>query len=170
MKCRFVVLGDGKVYTTANELGSFLISKGVKFKQFSDDSFSYHFGTVFNERLITGLSKLVKSGATHSYGYMDFPKLVQSKGSNDMIIQSLITYNMCETSSVAPLVKGSDDRGLDIYTFNAFGALAESYGVSTDSTDWLIMDSLSIPPVLEKTQRVNRPSNTTQKSLFSAEV
>ena len=79
MNCRFVVIGNSVAYTTANEIGAFLMSKGVKFKAFSNDSNSYHFGTVFNERLITGIKKAVGCGGNVSYTINDFPKLIYNK-------------------------------------------------------------------------------------------
>lgn len=170
MPCRFVTLGNNVSYTTANEIGNFLIRKGVKFKQFSNDSMSYHFGTVFNERLITGLSKFVRVGNFSGYDYEDFPKLVQSLGSNDVILQSLVSWKMCEPSSIAPISKGSTDRALDLYTYTAFQQLCESYGVPITVSDYCIQDFLSIPPMLSITQRINKKEPVRGKSLFATEV
>lgn len=153
MSCRFITLGDGKAYTTANEIGLFLISKGVKFKQFSSDSLSYHFGTVFNERLLSGLDKIVKSGASLEYTLKDFPKLLQSNAHNDIIIQEFINVKMCETSSVAPIVKGSETKALDLYTLPAFMSIAKSYNVSISDTDVSISRILTVPPVLDTNKR-----------------
>ncbi len=150
-KCRFVkFINSEKEYTTANELGLYLISRGIKFKQFSDDSMSCHFGTVFNERLISGIKK---SPLSIGYTYSDFPKLLVSKSSNNDAIQYMIDLKMCDPASVAYVNKDSDIRALDLYDKSVVDCLVLSYGVPVETDDYNELLTFNIIPEFQENTR-----------------
>ena len=132
--CHFIkFLNNDTSYTTANELGFYLISRGIKFKQFSDDSLSCHFGTVFNQRLISGIKK---NPLSINYSYKDFPKLLVDVNNNNTIIQQILNLNMCQTTSIAKVNKDSDVKALDLYTIHAVNCLVASYGLAVNTSDY----------------------------------
>lgn len=171
MNCRFVVIGNSIAYTTANEIGAFLMSKGVKFKAFSNDSNSYHFGTVFNERLITGIKKAIGCGGNVSYTINDFPKLIYNKEDNNEMIQYLIDNNLCTVPSTAIVQKGTTERALDLYTLDALKALIVSYGKTLQESDIEILPRTFLyTPYLKPNYRIEQTTskNTShKKALFS---
>ena len=162
MNCRFLVLGNSIAYTTANEIGAFLMSKGIKFEPFANDSNSYHFGTVFNKRLIDGLKKSVGCGTGIGYTSKDFPKLIYNESNNNDMIMYLLRNNLCTVASTA----------LDLYTLNAVRSLADSYSINIAESDIEILPRTFLAiPTLKDSSRMNSEmginNNKQKKPLFS---
>lgn len=175
--CRFITLGDGCVYTTANELGHYLETKGITFPTDSEDS--RHFGTKFNAVLGSLCKKNVQYWESFPYTADDFPKLITKDDTgvevtqNKRIVDILIRNHMCEPSSVAVLNKGTLARGLDLYTIRAVRALIAYYGslyhinLVEDEVEFICYcDDV---PKLQRTKRtdttIKQPSN--KKRLIS---
>ena len=172
MNCRFLVLGNSIAYTTANEIGAFLMSKGIKFEPFANDSNSYHFGTVFNKRLIDGLKKSVGCGTGIGYTSKDFPKLIYNESNNNDMIMYLLRNNLCTVASTALVKKGGTERALDLYTLNAVRSLADSYGINIVESDIEILPRTFLAiPTLKDSSRMNSEmginNNKQKKPLFS---
>lgn len=135
-KCRFAIF-NGVAYSTANEVGAYLLSLGLKFT--SDSEGSYHFGSRFNKDLVsTMLKEIPYADILPSLSYTDFPKLltVDDSGnklkSSEKFVKYLLDNNMCVNSSVAPLSTGRIARGLDLYTWTAVKGLVRIYGDKHD--------------------------------------
>ena len=144
---------DDNWYTTANELGNYLLSKDVKFRTFGGDN-SYHFGTVFNDRLIEGLIKYTGSDNTVlSYDVEDFPKLLSNYNKNAELIQRLINLQMCDVNTVHPLNKGSIIKAIDLYSFKAVIALLNSYDVSIIQKEHKLLHTFNMNPSLCKNNK-----------------
>ena len=173
VNCRFVVLGNSVAYTTANELGAFLMHKGVKFEPFSNDSNSYHFGTVFNTRLISGLKKSINSSINVGYTIQDFPKLIYNQSDNNDMISYLLSNNLSTITSTAITKEGKSEKALDLYTLTAFTALCNSYNVMPDESCIEILPHTFIcKPCLKINERISTeiehtPISKQKKSLFS---
>ena len=172
MNCRFVVLGNSVAYTTANEIGAFLMSKGIKFEPFANDSNSYHFGTVFNKRLITGLKKSISNGNNINYSAKDFPKLIYNQDNNNDMIMYLLQNNLCSITSTAIVEKGSNERALDLYTLTAAVAIFISYGIFINESDIEILSRTFLDvPRLSISSKLNNEigtnANKQKKALFS---
>ena len=171
-KCRFIALGDGQVYTTANELGHYLETRGLKFP--SDDVDSRHFGTKFNATLSSLSKKNVQYWESFPYSTEDFPKLVTKDNDgtdvtqNKRIVDILLRNRMCEPSSVAVLNKGSAARGLDLYTIRAVRALIAYYGslyhISLIEDDIEFICYCDDVPHLQKTTRKGTIVSTSNKN------
>ncbi len=172
-KCRFIVLGDGQSYTTANELGHYMETKGIKFT--SDKTGSKHFGSLFNRVLCSyGRDRA-------SYGEEDirhcFPKLItkDSDGNsihdNDVIVEAFLKSGMCQPSSVAVCSKGFEYRGLDLYKVTASYMLVTYCGkkqnIQFEQGDFEFLDFIQQKPYLEYTKRLDCLTNvTSQQSLI----
>lgn len=176
-QCRFVTFGNTS-YTTANELGSYLIRSGVSFN--SDANGCEHFGTVFNKALLTHLNKTASySTSFPEITLFDFPKLVtKDENGNDIkhnfkFVELLLHNNMCETSSVAIMNQGNPGHGLDLYTVNAVKGLitqfGEPYGVKVKDSDFVFITRVESSPYLETTKRKDRRKETSQKQLFNVQ-
>jgi hypothetical protein len=172
MNCRFVVLGNSVAYTTANEIGAFLMSRGIKFEPMGNDSNSYHFGKVFNTRLISGLKKAIKCGNVVDYTAKDFPKLVYNQSNNNEMILYLIQNNLCSVTSTANVQRGSSEKALDLYTLNAAVSIFNSYDINIVESDIEILSRTFLyKPTLKISDRaINEicvTDNKQKRTLFS---
>ena len=171
MSIRFITLRTCS-YTTANEIGRYLITNGIKVA--TDKFGSNHFGSKFNNVLCSQLKKGAPYSDIYPLDEMDFPKLItRDEDGNDIlqnkrVVKTLIDTNMCENSSVAVLKEGTKLRGLDLYTPTAAEMLVlyfgDEYGVKFKETDFEFLGYLAVTPHLEITKRIDYSCNDTSQS------
>lgn len=174
-KCRFIALGDGQMYTTANELGHYLETRGLAFS--TDDANSRHFGSAFNKVLCNMQKKNAQYWENFPYTVADYPKLITRDENGNNVIQNkrivniLLTNFMCENSSAGAMEKGSELRGIDLYSIRAVRAIVAYYGslynINLVEEDISFIQYCDVVPCLVTTKRKELSRTTTQKKLLS---
>ena len=168
--CRFIQFTDGSKYTTANELGAYLESRGIKIGIMYDRG-SHHYGSYINRKLIDGLKhNPTLYNGEHSvstgYSYLDFPKLLEGLGDNDTIIQVLMRNKLCSPTSVALMKKGTSESALDLYSQNLVECLLRCYNQKVDSSEFVVVASCSESPIFTTNKR-NKFKPNSQKPLIT---
>jgi len=174
-KCRFITLGDGQVYTTANELGHYLETRGLRF--YTDDNDSRHFGSSFNVILGSKLKQNAQYWESYPYTLDDYPKLVVKDDNgvdvnkNKRIVDILIKNFMCDNASVALINKGSKSRGLDLYTIRAVRAIIAYFGsahnINLVEEDIEFLCYCDDVPQLQRTTRIDTVAKNPQRKLIT---
>lgn len=173
--CRFAVF-NGVAYTTANELGAYLLNKGIILP--SDDVGSRHYGSKFNKILIAAMKKEAPySDLLPRLDYCDFPKLIIKDAAgndvkdSDKFVKFLLQNNMCESSSVAIVKKGERERGLDLYTWKAAESLVRYLGdkrnITLNDDDFKFLKNITGEMLLKKNRVYENSNRTAQAPLFS---
>lgn len=175
-KCRFAIF-NGVAYSTANEVGAYLLSLGLSFT--SDSEGSYHFGSRFNKDLVGAMKKEVHyADLLPSLNYTDFPKLLTVDDSGNKLkpsekfVKYLLDNNMCVASSIAPLNTGGAARGLDLYTWTAVKGLVRVHGhergITFKDEDMEFLDVHISGDAKFVSNRIEEKRNkTSQKSLLT---
>ena len=129
-KMRFICDSNMKCYTTATEIGNWLISKGLHLYQ--DDFGCYHFGSQINKTLEAANRQLSKAGLTEKcITINDYPKLVKQFVDFGKVNKSIFTYFKENDMNISVKVIGNTGaKGMDLYTENAIKLLAEYLQIS----------------------------------------
>lgn len=164
-KMRFICDSNQKCYTTATEIGNWLISKGLHLYQ--DDFGCYHFGSQINKILESANRQLSKIGLIEKCVTMqDYPKLVKQSSNQGKVNKSVFNYFKENDMNISVKVIGDTGaRGIDLYTEDAIKILAKylhiGYSLYNDVQDVKIFKE---PFILLTSKRKQKQVNYTLKN------
>ena len=151
-----------RCYTTASEIGNWLLSKGLILYQ--DDYGCYHFGSQINKTLENANRQLLKAGLYEDCIEMnDYPKLIKRAANGGIVNKAVFIYFKDNNIDIPIKTIGNTGcRGADLYTEDAIKILSNylhiSYDIQKDVEDIKCFDK---PFVLETSKRKQRKEHST---------
>ena len=153
-KMHFICDSNHRCYTTASEIGNWLLSKGLTL--YRDDYGCYHFGSQINKTLEKLNRHLSKAGLYEKcIAINDYPKLIKRSANGALINKAVFDYFKDNDIDISVHPIGNTGcKGIDLYTEEVINILAEylriSYNLSDDVLDVKLFEK---PFILETSKR-----------------